>query len=66
MGVGEGLGAAGTGGSDRAADQLRGQIFKGGPSHREWARYKGSHYVEVYIVQNGICVALDTQRVVVT
>ena len=21
------------------ADQLRGQIFKGGPSHREWARY---------------------------
>jgi hypothetical protein len=48
-----------------AADQLRGQIFKGSVSHREWARYKGSHYVEVYVVQNGICVALDRQRVVV-
>lgn len=48
-----------------AADQLRGQIFKGAASHREWTRYKGSHFVEVYIVQDGVCVALDRQRVVI-
>lgn len=48
------------------ADQLRGQIFKGDTSHREHTLYKGSHYVDVYIVQNGVCVALDRQRVVIT
>lgn len=48
------------------ADALRGQIFKGGQQHREHTLYKGSHYVEVYIVQNGICVALDQQRVAIT
>lgn len=49
-----------------AADQLRGQIVPGGATHRERTLYKGSHYVEVYIVQNGVCVALDRQRVVIT
>jgi len=50
-----------------AADayQLRGQIIQGGRSHRESTRYKGTHYVEVYIVQDRVCVALDRQRVVI-
>lgn len=48
------------------AQQLRGQIVRGGATHRERTLYKGSHYVEVYIVQNGVCVALDRQRVAIT
>jgi Adenylyl/Guanylyl and SMODS C-terminal sensor domain len=54
-----------TGEEASQADQVRGQIFKGGRYHREWTRYKGSHYVDVYIVQGDVCVALDRQRVVV-
>jgi hypothetical protein len=48
-----------------AANQLRGQIVEGGLTHREHTLYKGSHYVEVYIVKDGRCVARDMQRVVI-
>jgi hypothetical protein len=45
------------------ADCLRGQIFPGGGYHEEPTAYRGNHYVEVYIVKNGRCVAMDRQRV---
>jgi hypothetical protein len=48
-----------------AANQLRGQIVEGSLTHREHTLYKGSHYVEVYIVKDGRCVARDMQRVVI-
>lgn len=54
-----------TGEEAAKVDQLRGQINPGGATHHERTLYKGSHYVEVYVVQNGICVALDRQRVVI-
>lgn len=47
------------------ADALRGQIFKGTMTHRESTLYRGSHYVDIYIVKDGYCVAHDRQRVVV-
>jgi hypothetical protein len=45
------------------ADCLRGQIFPGGSDHEEPTAYRGNHYVEVYIVKSGRCVAMDRQRV---
>lgn len=43
----------------KAAGQLRGSIFKGKESHTEPTKFKGSHYVECYIVKNNICLAID-------
>lgn len=41
-------------------DQIRGQIVKYNKSKiYEHTDFKGEHYVECYIVQNGICVAMD-------
>lgn len=41
-------------------DQIRGQIIKYNKSKiHEHTDFKGEHYVECYIVQNGICVAMD-------
>jgi len=43
----------------RRANDLRGRIFLGGKTHRESTKYKGSHFVECYIVKNNILVAMD-------
>lgn len=48
------------------ADCLRGQIVHTGSDGRwENTRYRGNHYVEVYVVKDNRCVALNRQRVVV-
>ncbi|MGF1652918.1 MAG: cyclic GMP-AMP synthase DncV-like nucleotidyltransferase [Actinomycetales bacterium] len=49
--------------------ELRGEITKAPPvsmSRKERTAYRGSHFVEVYVVKNGVCVANDHQEVVVT
>ncbi len=48
-------------------DQLRGEISKDGGSRTRTAstKYRGSHYVECYIVKDGTCVASDRQLVYV-
>jgi len=41
----------------REKDQIRGQIIKGDKTKQEPSVFHGPHYVECYIVKNGICVA---------
>jgi hypothetical protein len=50
------------------AGQLRGEIRvdAGGATKREQTLYRGSHYVECFIVKNGVCVARDRQPVFIT
>jgi hypothetical protein len=48
-----------------AARQLRGQIEEGSDTRYERTSYIGSHFVDVYIVKDGICVATDRQQVVI-
>lgn len=49
------------------ADCIRGQIVpdNGTFVKDEPTRYRGKHYVECYIVKNGVCVAMDHQIVVI-
>lgn len=49
------------------ANQVRGEVSYGGSSRtlREHTAYRGSHYVEVYVVKDGVCVARDLQKVIV-
>jgi Second Messenger Oligonucleotide or Dinucleotide Synthetase domain/Adenylyl/Guanylyl and SMODS C-terminal sensor domain len=49
------------------ADCIRGQIVKDTGSLRrdEPTKYRGKHYVECYIVRNGVCVARAHQSVVI-
>lgn len=54
-----------TGREAAAANQLRGAIVTGDHSHREHTAYAGSHYVEAYVIKNGVCVAKDRQPVIV-
>lgn len=54
-----------TGREASAIRQLRGEVTKGGTSRQEVTSYVGSHYVGVYIVENGICVARDRQPVII-
>lgn len=58
------------GGEAEAADGLRGEIvsdWKGsGASRTETTLYTGNHYVEIYVVQNGVCVASSRLDVVIT
>ena len=54
-----------TGREARERGQLRGQVALGGPARYENTAYVGSHYVEVYIVKNGVCVARDRQQVII-
>ena len=54
-----------TGREARERGQLRGQVILGGPTRYENTAYVGSHYVEVYIVKNGVCVARDRQQVII-
>lgn len=57
-------------GGDEAyrANQLRGEISPdgGGVARSESTAYKGTHYVECYVVKDGIVVARDRQNVIVT
>lgn len=46
-------------------DCIRGQIEKGFDTRTEPTSFWGNHYVECYIVKNGICVAKDRQSVFV-
>ncbi|MEM9520800.1 MAG: cyclic GMP-AMP synthase DncV-like nucleotidyltransferase [Actinomycetota bacterium] len=50
-----------------SAKQLRGEVSKdaGQLSKTETTSYRGSHYVEAYIVKQGVVVAKDRQRVIV-
>jgi hypothetical protein len=47
--------------------QLRGEIRYGGNEnrnlHREYTEYRGTHYVEAYVVRNGVVVASDHHEV---
>jgi Adenylyl/Guanylyl and SMODS C-terminal sensor domain len=49
------------------ADCIRGQIVKDTGSLRrdEPTKYRGKHYVECYIVKNGVCIASAHQSVVI-
>ncbi|TJZ80029.1 nucleotidyltransferase [Rhodococcus oryzae] len=54
-----------TGAEARRRNQLRGQVRRGESSMYEHTEYIGGHYVEVYIVKDGVCVARDRQQVIV-
>jgi hypothetical protein len=49
------------------ADCIRGQIVAddGTGNRKEPTRYRGKHYVECYIVKDGVCVAMTHQVVVI-
>lgn len=49
-----------------AAQQLRGKLERTGTAAKEeHTKYVGRHYVDVYLVQNGYCVATSRQPVIV-
>jgi hypothetical protein len=50
--------------ADQARDR-RGTVERGASRRREHTSYVGSHYVDVYVVKNGVCVARDRQRVII-
>jgi hypothetical protein len=53
----------------RGVGDLRGQIRRGGSNgrndHRESTRYRGTHYVEAYVVKDGVVVASDHHDVTI-
>lgn len=44
-------------------DCIRGQIAKGNEKLKEKTDFNGPHYVECYIVKDGVCIARDKQEV---
>jgi hypothetical protein len=52
-----------TGAEATKAQQLRGELFKGDRTRRE-SRYAGMHWVEVFVVHQGTCVARSGEFVV--
>ena len=41
-------------------DRIRGQVIKTNSKiHREHTSFQGAHYVECYLVKNGVCIAKD-------
>ena len=56
-----------TGAEAAKVGQLRGEITRdaGSESKRESTAYRGSHYVECFVVKNGVCFASDKQLVFV-
>ena len=52
---------------DEAAHQraLRGEITAGGTTKTESTLYRGSHWMECYVVKNGVCVARDRHPVII-
>ncbi len=57
-----------TGEEAMAANQIRGEVVRDGGNQRrsESTSYRGHHYVEVYVVKDGVCVAMDHHVVIVT
>lgn len=47
------------------AGQPRGDVVLGSTSRYESTSFVGSHYVEVYVVQDSVCVAMDRQPVII-
>ncbi|MGG0938708.1 cyclic GMP-AMP synthase DncV-like nucleotidyltransferase [Brevibacillus centrosporus] len=47
-------------------NEVRGQIVKRTLQHTEHTKFKGEHFVEVYIVKNGVCVARKKINVPIT
>ena len=45
---------------------LRGQITKGSDTRSEDSHFPGNHWVEAWVVKNGVAVATDTQDVTIT
>jgi hypothetical protein len=56
-----------TGAEAARAGQLRGEITLDGGTRtkRETTSYRGSHYVECYVVKNGVCITSTKQLVYV-
>lgn len=52
----------------QSRDCIRGQIEEGQKVWKqlEPAEFEGPHYVEVYVVKDGVCVARDRQEVIIT
>lgn len=50
-----------TGDEAQRIDDLRGEILDdlGNQTRKENTKYEGSHYVECYIIKNGVCIAKD-------
>lgn len=46
-----------TGEHARSANDLRGTIFQGRQVHWEYTKYRGKHWIECFVVQNGYCIA---------
>jgi hypothetical protein len=46
-------------------NSVRGQIMSGTADHHEVTSFRGNHFVECYIVKDGICVAVDRQSVII-
>lgn len=44
---------------------VRGQISEGGTTLQESTSFRGNHFVECYIVKDGICVAKDRHSVII-
>ncbi|MCW1927883.1 nucleotide-binding domain-containing protein, partial [Bhargavaea beijingensis] len=47
-------------------NEVRGQIIKGALEHTENTKFRGGHFVEVYIVKNNTCVARNRIDVPIT
>ena len=45
---------------------LRGQITNGGDTRFENSQFPGNHWVQAWVVKNGVAVATDTQDVTIT
>ena len=43
----------------RERNDIRGNIVQGESTHKEKSVFHGPHYVECYVIKNGICVARD-------
>jgi hypothetical protein len=56
------------GGEAAQVNELRGEITRdqGENGKTETTSYKGTHYVECYVVKDGVVVARDRQTVIVT
>ena len=49
--------------AERAGD-LRGKLFRDTSVRKEVARYRGEHFVEAFLVRQGVCVARSGEFVV--
>ena len=56
-----------TGNEAKSLGALRGEIHRDDGSHRrrESTKYVGHHYVECYIIKDGVCVARAHEKVVI-